>query len=588
MSGGADRSRAVALRTLSIVAILAACARTESVNDSAIADLVLHGGKVVTMDADRPEAEAVAIAGDRIFAVGSSEEIEAYVGPSTERIDLDGRVVVPGFIEGHGHFMSLGQSKLMLDLTTASSWAEIVAMVEEAAAGAEPGEWIVGRGWHQEKWTSLPEPAVEGNPVHHSLSEVSPENPVQLTHASGHASFANARAMELAGISDDTPDPDGGEIVRDASGAATGLLRETAQGLVGRALAEAEARRSPEDARELMRRTVRLAGEEALANGVTSFHDAGASFATIDFYRELADRGELPVRLYVMVREPNEVLADRLDAYRMVGYGGGFLTVRSIKRQLDGALGSHGAWLLRPYEDLPRSHGLNLMPVEDLERTAQLALEAGFQLNTHAIGDRANRETLDVYEQAFAAGGNPSDLRWRIEHAQHLDPADIPRFRDLGVIASMQGIHATSDGSWVPERIGAERAEEGAYLWRTLYDAGVTIANGTDVPVERIDPIANFYATVSRRLADGTVFYGEQRLTREQALESYTINNAYAAFEEEIKGSITPGKLADLVVLSQDLMTIPEEEIPATRVVFTILGGKVRYRDPRLAKPPEP
>ncbi|MQA89510.1 MAG: amidohydrolase family protein [Gemmatimonas sp.] len=562
---------------LPLLTLLAASACAENTRDSDAADLVLIDGKVVTMDPALPEAEAVAISGDLIVAVGSSEEIREYVGPETRTIELDGRLVTPGFIEGHGHFMSLGESKLVLDLTTATSWEEIVAMVADAAAEAAPGEWILGRGWHQEKWTSLPSPSVEGNPVHTSLSAASPANPVGLTHASGHASFVNAQALELAGITRETPNPDGGEIVRDASGTATGLLRETAQRLADAALAEVDSTLSPEETRERRRRIAQLAGEEALANGVTSFHDAGVPFATIDFYRELADDGELPVRLYVMVREPNEALAEQLPNYRLEGYGGGFLTVRSIKRQIDGALGSHGAWLLEPYEDLPRSAGLNLESVDDLEATAQIALEHSFQLNTHAIGDRANREVLDVYERAFESAGNPEDSRWRIEHAQHLHPSDITRFGELGVIAAMQGVHATSDGSWVPDRIGAKRAEEGAYVWRSLLDAGVTIANGTDVPVERIDPIANLYSTVARRLADGSVFHGDQRLTREEALESYTINNAFAAFEEDLKGSITPGKLADLVVLSQDLLTIPEEAIPATRVLYTIVGGAVRY-----------
>jgi hypothetical protein len=572
-----------ALRTLLIVVHLAGCAPSDSSTDSSPADLVLHNGKVVTMDADQPAAEAIAVSGDRIIAVGSSAEVREYVGPSTESIDLGGRLVVPGFIEGHGHFMSLGQSKMILDLTTAGSWTEIVALVAKAAEGAEPGEWIVGRGWHQEKWSSVPEPSVEGNPVHLSLSEVSPDNPVHLTHASGHASFANTRAMELAGITVATPDPPGGEIVRDPAGAATGLLRETAQRLVERALAEAESQPRPGEVGEAQRRMVQLAGEEALSRGVTSFHDAGASFATIDFYTELADRGELPIRLYVMVRgESNETMAAKLPAYRKVGYGNNFLTVRSIKRQIDGALGAHGAWLLEPYADLPRSSGHNLESLEELERTAEIAIENGYQLSTHAIGDRGNREALDLYERVFAARAGQADLRWRIEHAQHLHPTDVPRFRDLGVIASMQGIHATSDGSWVPDRLGRRRSEEGAYLWRTLHDAGVTVTNGTDVPVERLDPIANFYATISRKLADGTVFYGDQRLTREQALETYTINNAYAAFEEDLKGSITPGKLADLVVLSHDLMTIPEGEVPSVRVVYTILGGEIRYQNPRL------
>jgi predicted amidohydrolase YtcJ len=317
---------------------------------------------------------------------------------------------------------------------------------------------------------------VEGVPVHASLTAVSPNNPVLLTHASGHAAFANARALELAGIGRDSRDPDGGEIVRDRDGNPTGLLRETAQRPVAAAMAASQAGRPADQVDAERRRMVQLAGEEALRHGVTSFHDAGSDFETIDFLKRLADEGALPVRLYVMVRrESNESMAEKLPQYRLIGYGNDFLTVRSIKRQIDGALGPHGAWLLAPYADMPSSTGLVLEPVDDIRRSAELALQHGFQLNTHAIGDRANRVVLDIYEQTFRTSGSldaaaAGDLRWRIEHAQHVDPADIPRFRDLHVIASMQGIHGTSDGPWVFRRLGARRAEEGAYMWRALLD----------------------------------------------------------------------------------------------------------------------
>src|SRR5690606_33007650 len=442
----------------------------------------------------------------------------------------------------------LGQARMILDLTRARTWDEIVAMVAAAAREARPGEWIQGRGWHQDKWNPAPAVTVEGVPTHHELSRVSPRNPVILTHASGHASFVNARAMELAGITRSTPNPPGGEIVRDARGEPTGYLREPAQALAWRVFERDRAQRPPEAVAAEARRAVQLAGEELLRKGVTSFHDAGADFETIDFFRELAEKDSLPVRLYVMVRgEPNESLAVKLPDYRMIGVGNGFLTVRSIKRQVDGALGAHGAWLLEPYNDLPTSTGLVLESLESIRRTAEIAIEHGFQLNTHAIGDRGNREILNLYEEIFRANPDKTDLRWRIEHAQHLAPEDIPRFAELGVIASMQGVHATSDGPWVPQRIGDERARTGAYVWRALIDAGAVVTNGTDTPVEDVDPIASFYASVTRRTADGSVFYGEQRMTREEALRSYTLNNAYAAFEEDVKGSITPGKLADIV-----------------------------------------
>ncbi|MGH7506308.1 MAG: amidohydrolase, partial [Longimicrobiales bacterium] len=500
-------------------------------------------------------------------------------GDETEVIDLAGRLAIPGFIEGHGHFMSLGRAQMILDLTQASNWDDIVAMVGAAAADAPRNAWITGRGWHQEKWDRVPERTVDGVPLHDDLSKVSPNNPVLLTHASGHAAFANARALELAGIDGDTPDPDGGQIVKDEAGRPTGLLRETAQRLVSAVQSRSDSTRTPADIEAERRTMVRLAGEEALAKGVTSFQDAGSNFETIDFFKTLEVEGSLPVRLYVMVRrESNEEMDRRLPEYFMPIEGNDFLTVRSIKRQIDGALGSHGAWLLEPYEDLPTSAGLNLEDPADIEGTARVAIKHGFQVNTHAIGDRANREVLDIYQRVFEDNPDKTDLRWRIEHAQHIDPADLPRFAELGVIAAMQGIHGTSDGPWVLRRLGEERARTGAYMWRDLLDSGAVIGNGTDVPVEDIDPIASFHASVTRVMNDGNAFYPEQRMTREEALRSYTLSNAYAAFEEQQKGSITPGKLADIVVLSKDIMTVPDEEIRTARVDYTILGGEVVYQ----------
>ncbi|MCP4200617.1 MAG: amidohydrolase [bacterium] len=562
-----------------LVPLLVAVSCTSSDRPEQMADLVLRNGVVSTLAADRPEAQAVAARGPWIVAVGSNADIEPWIGPETQVIDLDGRRAVPGFIEGHGHFLSLGNAKTILDLTRARTWDEIVAMVAAAAERAQPGEWISGRGWHQEKWDRPPSPAIDGSPVHQSLSAASPQNPVLLGHASGHAAFANAKAMKLAGLTRDSEKPPGGELVRDASGNLTGLLRETAQRVVAEARSRSREGRSDEEVEAELLRFVELAGRDALSKGVTSFHDAGASFEEIDFFNQLEAENELPVRLYVMVRrESNEKMDELLPGYRMVVDGDDFLTVRSIKRQIDGALGAHGAWLLEPYSDMPESVGLVLEPENDIRGTAEVAVKHGFQVNTHAIGDRANRAVLDIYEEVFAANDNPADLRWRIEHAQHLHPDDVPRFAELGVIASMQGVHCTSDGPWVPERIGDQRAAEGAYVWRTLIDHGVVINNGTDVPVEDIDPIASFHSTVSRRMNNGELFYPDQRMTRDEALRSYTLNNAYAAFEEDLKGSIEPGKLADITILSRDIMTIPEEEIPAAQVDTTILGGGIRYQ----------
>jgi hypothetical protein len=544
------------------------------------ADLVLRGGTVATVDPALGIQEAVAVSGYQIAAVGSNEEIEAYIGPDTRVVELNGRFVMPGFIEGHGHFMGLGRAKQILDLSTVNNWNEVVGMVAGAVDKAQPGEWIFGRGWHQDKWDSVPEDAVDGVPRNDTLNEISPDNPVLLGHASGHAAFANDAALAEAYIDNDTPDPAGGTIVRTPEGKATGLLRETAQRLLNEPIEQYDSRLSLEEREQMDRERVQLAGQEALRHGVTSFHDAGASFETIDFFKKLEEEGALPVRLYAMVRrQSNEELDELLPHYKMVAEGNDFLTVRSIKRQIDGALGAHGAWLLEPYEDLPDSAGLMLEPVEEIERTAEIAVKHGFQVNTHAIGDRANREVLDIYERVWKRANVTGDgLRWRIEHAQHIDPADVPRFAELGVIAAMQGIHCTSDGPWIPTRLGEERARVTSYPWRALIESGAIVTNGTDVPVEPINAIASFYASVSRMTVENERFFPEHVMTRDEALTSYTVNNAIAAFEEDIKGSLTPGKLADIAVLSQDILTVAEEEIPNTEVDMTIVGGEIRYQ----------
>jgi predicted amidohydrolase YtcJ len=542
------------------------------------ADLVLHNGKIVTVEAAKPEAQAIAIRGGLVDAIGTDQEIKAYIGPSTRVIDLGGRLAIPGFIESHGHFTGVGEAKITLNLMKARNWDEIVAQVGEAAKKAQPGEWILGRGWHQEKWDIRPAPNVEGFPMHDSLSKVSPNNPVLLGHASGHAIFANAKAMELARITRATPNPPGGEILKDARGNPIGVFRETASGLVRKAFAEYQAKRTPEQAAADARKEVELAIQECLSKGITTFHDAGSSFKTIDLFKSFADAGKLGLRLYVMIREGNSALAENLSKYRIINYGDNHLTVRAIKRQIDGALGPRGAWLLEPYLDLPSSTGLNTASVAEITETARMAIENGFQLCVHAIGDRANRETLNIYEAAFKAHPDKKDLRWRVEHAQHLNAADIPRFGALSVIAAMQGIHCTSDAPYVLARLGPQRAEEGAYVWQKLMKSGAIISNGTDAPVEDVNPIACYYATVSRKLKDGTVFYADQRMSRAEGLKSYTWNGAYAAFEENVKGSLAAGKLADITVLSKDILTIPEDEIPSAEVVYTIVGGKVLYQ----------
>ena len=543
------------------------------------ADLVIRGGEVITVDAALKVQHAVAVTGAYIVAVGTNAEMQAYVGQNTEVLELNGKTLIPGFIEGHGHFLGYGRAQQILDLSQANSFAGIVAQVAIAVDGAEPGEWIFGQGWHQDKWQQQAAALVDGVPLNRSLNAVSPNNPVYLGHASGHAAFANDLALALAGIDKKSSNPQGGTIVRAEDGRATGLLRENAQSLIRAAIGRDQKHQAPEIAEQNLREQIRLAGQAALSYGITSFHDAGASFAEIDLYKKLEAEGELAVRLYVMVRgESNADMATRLADYYMPAQGDDYLAVRSIKRQIDGALGAHGAWLLEPYEDLPDTAGLVLEPITEIEETARIAIAHGYQVNTHAIGTRANRETLDLYERVWAAQKtNGTSLRWRIEHAQHIHPTDIPRFAQLGVIAAIQGVHCTSDGPWIPSRLGEQRTMLTSYRWRDLIDSGARINNGTDVPVERINPLASYYASVARTMNNGEPFFPEQAMTPMEALHSYTLDNAYSAFEENLKGSITPGKLADLVVLSQNIVTISADKIMDTKVEMTFVGGKLRY-----------
>lgn len=542
------------------------------------ADLVLRNGKIVTMEASVPEVQALAARGGKIVAVGTNQQMQAYIGSSTKVIDLGGRLAIPGFIEGHGHFTSLGASKMSLNLRDVKNWDQIVAMVAAAAREAKPGTWIIGRGWHQAKWDPPPSPNVQGFPLHDALSKASPNNPVWLTHASGHAGFANAEAMRLAGVDKNTPNPSGGEILKDPQGNPTGLFNEQAQGLIWRALTSYREHLPLAELAAEAHQQVDLAARECLSKGITTFQDAGSPLPTVDLLKGLAEEHRLGLRLWVMLRTSNAILAPNLRKYYTIGAGDDHFTVRAIKRMMDGALGSRGAWMLKPYSDLPSSSGLATEDPADIRKTAELAIANGYQLCVHAIGDRANREVLNIYEAVFNEHPDKKALRWRIEHAQHIDPADIPRFAELGVIASMQGIHCTSDAPFVILRLGPKRAEEGAYVWQSLMRSGALVTNGTDTPVEDVDPIACFYASVSRKLKDGSVFFPGQRMSREQALRSYTVNNAYSGFEESSKGSLAPGKLADVTVLSKDILTIPEDEIPKAQVDYTIVGGKVMYQ----------
>ncbi|MGK0156088.1 MAG: putative amidohydrolase YtcJ, partial [Neolewinella sp.] len=486
-------------------------------------ELVLHSGKIVTVDERHGTVQALAARGGRILAVGSNDEIRKLIGADTLVINLRGRTAIPGFIEGHGHFTGVGNATLILDLSKVDNWDQVVDMVAAAAKRTAPGEWILGRGWHQEKWSKQPAGNVKGFPRHDSISAATPDNPVALTHASGHASFFNQKAMKMAGVDRNTKSPAGGEILKNAKGEPIGVFSETAAGLISRARSSSGLRSSPQTRDQKLRRQIDLAIEECLSKGVTSFQDAGSSFATIDVFRELAERGELGVRLWVMIRTSNRDLEQNLSNYRMIDAGDHFLTVRALKRSIDGALGSRGAWLLEPYSDELQSSGLETASVASVTRMAELGLRHGFQVCVHAIGDRANREVLDVYEKVWANQPSGPALRWRIEHAQHLHPDDIPRFGQMGVIASMQGVHCTSDAPYVLPRLGERRAEDGAYVWQKLLKSGAVVTNGSDAPVEDVDPIASYYASVTRKGKSGVAFYPDQAMSRMEALYSYTM-----------------------------------------------------------------
>jgi predicted amidohydrolase YtcJ len=554
------------------------------------ADMVLRNGVIVTMDATRPSGQAVAISGDTISAVGADADIQPYVGPNTKVIDLQGHLAIPGFIESHGHFTELGRTLTELKLMGVPSWQEDVAMVADAAKTAKPGAWIQGSGWHQEKWNRSPGRVVKGFQTNDLLNQAAPHNPVILEHASGHAMIANDVALRLAGITATTPNPPGGEIIKDSRGRPTGILVDGAQALMRGAVAKALAKRTPEEAETDFRNEIHLATQNALANGVTTFQDMGESFATIDAIKKMVDEGDMPLRLYILVSQtearPDDI--DSLVTHRMVDYGNGHLTVRGIGEiTSDGALGSRSAWMLQPYDDDPTNTGLNVTPMSRIKEIAEIGITHGFQISVHAIGDRANRETLDTYQAVFQEHHVKSDtLRWRIEHAQHLNPSDIPRFAQMGVVASMQGIHACSDAPYVLPRLGFKRAEEGAYVWQSLWKTGAVVTNGTDVPVEAISPIASFHCSVTRdAVGTDSAFFPDQKLTRQQALRTYTVNGAYVEFHEGETGSLTPGKWADITVLSRDIMTVSPDSILGTKVLYTIVGGKVVYTSPGRSDP---
>jgi len=529
------------------------------------ADLIVANARIYTADAVRPLVQALAVRDGRILFAGSRRGAEALAGPRTERLDLGGRTVIPGMVDAHAHLVGLGQALRTVNLVGTKSYDAVIARVVERAKTARPGEWIRGRGWDQNDWPD------KGFPTHEALSRAVPGHPVYLTRVDGHAALVNARALELAGVTAPTPDPEGGRFLRDSAGRPTGVLIDRAQGIVGAVM--------PSASREELREATLAAIAEASRWGLTGIHDAGVGPEAIAVYEELARAGRYSLRNYVMIRADDETLERFFRRGPQRGLYGGRLWIRAIKISADGALGSRGAALLEPYSDDPGNTGLVTTPPERIRRVAVRALQTGFQLNVHAIGDRANRLVLDAFEAALAAVP-VTDHRFRVEHAQVVDERDLPRFARLDVIPSMQGSHQTSDMYWATDRLGESRVR-GAYAWRSLLNTGVVTPNGSDFPVEAVNPLISFHAFVTRQDGDNYPaggWYPAQRTTREEALLSMTLWPAYAAFMEGESGSLSAGKFADFVVLDRDIMTCAAEDILKSSVVLTVLGGRAVYK----------
>ncbi|MCZ6670222.1 MAG: amidohydrolase [Acidobacteria bacterium] len=529
-----------------------------------MADLVLTNAHILTLEPEQPRAEAIAVRNGRIWKVGSTADILAAAGPDTERIDLGGKLVLPGLTDAHGHLMGLGDHLANLDVTGTQSAQEVAGMVAERADGAAEGEWILGRGWDQNDWST------KEFPDHSGLTRAAPGNPVVLRRVDGHAVWLNARALEIAGITAATPDPPGGKIER-AGGHPTGILIDNAVDLVQKWI--------PEPSRDEQLRRLEAASRACLRDGLTSIHDAGIDWDRVGLYQEMIDQGRLKLRIYAMIGiEPTENRTELRPP--IVDYGNGMLAVRSIKLYMDGALGSRGAALLEPYADDPENRGLLIHPAAKVTAVAAEAMATGYQVNIHAIGDRGNRLALDALEEATRQAPIGAALRHRIEHAQVLEDADIPRFAKLGVIASMQPTHCTSDMYWAAERLGETRAR-GAYAWNRLRQTGARLACGSDFPVESQAPLEGIYAAVTRQDRKGWPAGGwhpEERMSLEEAIRCFTIDAAYAAFEEEHRGTIRPGKRADFTVLDNDITALPPEEILKTGIEMTIVGGEIVYR----------
>ncbi len=532
---------------------------------AAPAELIFTNARIYTVDDGRPMAQALAVRGGRVQFVGSERGALMLRGPNTRVVDLDGQTVIPGMIDAHAHLVGLGEALRTVDLKETRSYQEVIDRVVARAREVPAGTWIIGRGWDQNDWGNT------AFPTHEQLSRAVPDHPVYLTRIDGHAALVNTRAMQMAEVVRTTPDPDGGRVERDAEGNPSGVFVDNAQNIIGA--------RIPATSVQELRAQIDTSVKEMHRWGLTGMHDAGATRQTIDLYEELAGSGRLDLRLYVMIGDDSTAIAHFLQRGPQSALHDGRLWIRSIKLYGDGALGSRGAALLDDYSDEPGNSGLLISPQTHIRSVAERALRAGFQVNVHAIGDRGNRMVLDAFDEAFTTVPRP-DHRFRVEHAQILNHQDLHRFAAMDVIPSMQAVHQTSDMYWAANRLGVERLR-GAYAWRSLLDTGMPIPNGSDFPVERVNPLFSFHSAISRQddndyPAGG--WYPEQRMTREEALKSITIWPAYAGFQESLLGSLTPGKYADFVVLDQDIMRVPAEAVLDTRVLETWIGGKRVYQ----------
>jgi predicted amidohydrolase YtcJ len=522
------------------------------------ADLVLKNGAVTTMEEAQPKAMAVAIAGDKIVWVGEDSQVDSWIGTQTKVIDLKGAFVYPGLIDSHAHIIGLGGKQVEIDLLGTENKESIIRMVADRVAKAKKGEWIIGSSWDQNDWP------VKEFPTRQDLDPVSPDNPVVLERIDGHAYWVNSAAIRLAGITAKTADPVGGKIYRDAQGNATGVFVDNAMAFISKV--------RPPLTKDEVKERIHAALQESARKGITMIHDAGQSSSDVSAFKELAQQNALPVRVYGMYMVENLNQVKDLDAFPE--NFGPYYEVRAIKMYIDGAMGSRGAALLSPYSDDPQNSGLVMWNQNEMVQALQGVKKRGIQACIHAIGDKGNRMVLDAYEQLGVR-----DLRWRIEHVQMLALSDVPRFTEIGVIASMQPTHATSDMPWTPDRIGPERMK-GSYAWRSLLEQKTIIAGGSDAPVEDINPLWGLYSAITRQDHKGQPEGGwlpHQKVTRMEALRMFTIDAAYAAFREKELGSIKAGKLADLIVLPQDLLTCEPKAMIDMQVLYTIVGGKIRY-----------